>query len=255
MPTRSRRRCWRLTCAIVLPAALGGAGPVAAVIPASAAPSAAPAGLAGNYIWEADGVLVAVSTDGNQVLAYICNGNPDTKLTFADWFHGTLTGAHALLANPDGAHLNLYVHPWVADGEVTLENGDVHSFAAAPVSAGSDPAEFLRSEESFGGVTYLGGWIVPPTSADAPSGAAADAYSGVASGANEERCKDDCAGGAIIAVATGSLLAPPPLTGGDLSLGQESVPDIGTFVFTVCNRGACSRPRPRKGGSGTKGHG
>jgi hypothetical protein len=244
-----------LTCAIVLPAALGWAGPVATVTPASASPAAAAAGLAGNYIWEADGVLVAISTNGSQVLAYICNGNPDTKLTFADWFHGTLTGTHALLANPNGAHLNLYVHPWVADGEVTLENGDVHPFAAAPVSSDSDPAELLRSEESFGGVTYLGGWIVPPTSGDDPAGPAGGAYTGAASGANEERCKDDCAGGALIAVATGSLLAPPPLTGGDISQGQESVPDIGTFVFTVCNRGKCSSVRPRKDGSGAKGHG
>jgi len=238
-----RRRWWKWACAAVLPAALSVVAPKPAGTKANASPAP---NLAGDYVWESDGVLAAVSTNGAQLIVYICNGNPDTTLSFADWFHGPLTGTHTVMSNPGGAQLDLHLHPWVADGEVTLKNGDKYFFAAPPVTYPGDPAELLRSEETFDGVTYLAGWIVPPTADD--SQAVGNSYG---AGSAMSRCLEDCPGGAIISVGTGMLSSPPPLTTGDLSSLQQSVPGIGTFSMSVCSRGRCLS-RAHKTGPGQR---
>ncbi len=202
----------------------------------------APSKVAGTYISQYAGVLGAVSTDGDQFIAYICNGNPDNPLTFAEWFHGTVTGAHIVLTNADGANLNLFLHPWVADGRVTLKNGKQYYFEAPPVLGQGDPAKLVRSLQTINGVQYLAGWIVPPQAGD-DQGTGSGAYSSAKLAAEpppHNWCWWDCVGGAIRNESTEALIKPGPLSPADIRRRRVNVPGIGFFNFTICNRGQCS---------------
>lgn len=231
-----------LLALIVLLAACGGASTSATSSPATPTATGT-SSVAGNYVWEADGVLAAVSTDGHQFIAYICNGNPVVQLTFSEWFHGPVTGTHIILNNADRANLDLFLHPWVADGQLTLKNGTHYYFAASPVRDPNDPAKLIRSEQTFNGVKYLAGWIIPSTFGDEsyPGYALSHTSAGpLAAFSRCDWCPDDLNGGAIRNEQTGALTRPPELSAQDLASRQADVPNIGVFQLTICNLAVCS---------------
>jgi len=252
---RQHRRQWitlwgALFALVLVLSACGGASAT------STSPSATPtasdtSSIAGNYIMQANGVLAAVSTDGHQFVAYVCNGNPTNPLTFSEWFHGPLTGTHTILNNADGANLDLFLHPFVADGQLTLKDGTRYWFAAAPVRDPGDPARFVRAEQTINGVKYLAGWIIPSTVEDENYAGytLSHAYHGalatispntLALPARDSWCWWDCQGGAIRNEQTGALTRPPQLSDQDLASRQANVSNIGVFHLTICNLAVCS---------------
>ena len=73
---------------------------------------------------------VGLSTDGQHVIAYACDGDQEHAITFSHWFTGTVTRNMMDLTNAEGAHLVAPLMPGVATGRVTLPDGKSFRFTA-----------------------------------------------------------------------------------------------------------------------------
>jgi hypothetical protein len=111
-----------------------------------------------------DNGAVAISTDGANVLAYVCDGTP-TKIAVAQWFKGTLSHDSLSLAAGE-AKLTAHLKGDRAGGTVTLANGRKFDFRAIAVADSSGDAGFFRSLLDAGGHQYIGGWIELPQSGE-----------------------------------------------------------------------------------------
>jgi len=154
------------------------------------------------------GGLIAVSTNGTAVLAYLCDGSGHAP-TVAQWFRGTVAGRAIALHAPNGARLQATAGARGVAGHVTLANGRTFAFSARKFEALSSPHQpgLYRSTKTVGGTKYVGGWIANPT---VPVGAL-------------------LRGGAVLNQKTGAVLA-----GGSPDFGALSaaVPGLGTFALT-----------------------
>jgi|GEM_PF-934907 len=181
---------------------------------------------------------VGLSTDGQQVTAYACDGDDEHPITFAQWFTGSVTNNAVDLTNANGAHLVATFTSQAATGTVTLPGGKSFSFTANAIT--TSEAGLYRSEQTIGGVTYLAGWVVPE-SAVAPTPTAfllgSLAPAGLLSRCS---CSICCCGGGIIKPRTNQLLPAPRLTSQEIASGQVTVPNVGTFALTHCTDGKCS---------------
>ena len=94
----------------------------------------------------------------------------------------------------------------------------------------------FRSEETFNGVRYLGGWIFTPWKfASVPAGSQASLTAAVFPrmiGPEPEGSR-----GGIIDEQTGALIVSPPLD--KANPFRVTVPKVGTFVLTQCQQGQC----------------
>ena len=224
-------------------AACGGSTPSSAPSPTSA-PATKVAGefAAGS---KNDHTWVGLSTDGQQVTAYACDGDETHPITFAQWFKGPVTNNMVDLTNANGANLVATLTSRVATGMVILPGGTSFSFTA---TAQTDRrAGLYRSEQTIGGVTYLVGWVVPDqylkglSAAIAfVSGSGALAALDPMSFCSDCRCACCCNGGGILNEQTKQLLTAPWLSPQFLTSGQETVPNLGTFQLTQCRQGTCS---------------
>ena len=158
---------------------------------------------------------VGLSTDGQQVTAYACDGDDEHPITFAQWFTGNVTNKTIDLTNANGAHLVATLTSQAATGTVTLPGGKSFPFTANAIT--NSKAGLYRSEPTLGGVTYLAGWVVPESAVAATP-----------------------TGGGIIKPRTNQLLTAPTLTSQDISAGQVVVSGLGTFPLTQCHVGTCS---------------
>lgn len=163
---------------------------------------------------------VALSTDGRKVTAYACDGDAEHRITFAQWFTGSVTNNALDLTNTNGAQLMATLTSQAATGTVTLPGGKSFSFTANAIT--NSEAGLYRSEPTIGGVTYLAGWVVPDSAA-----AATPTASGLV-------------GGGILIPRTHQLLTAPALSPQDISAGQVAVSGVGTFALTQCHSGTCS---------------
>jgi hypothetical protein len=111
-----------------------------------------------------------LSTNGRQVIAYLCDGGYQ-YMSLAEWFKGPVTGTGIDITNAHGAHLVAAVSAQAISGTVTLKDGTSAPFTARLLPASSRIYGLFRSEETFNGVHYLGGWIFnPPHFASARTG-------------------------------------------------------------------------------------
>jgi hypothetical protein len=192
--------------AIVAMAACGGSQ-------APAASQAGGPGAGGDYV--ADGLdlnaSVAISTDGQHVLAFTCDGAPGRTPTFAQWFSGTQRAGALDLTNPDGARLVASLTPGSASGKLTLKDGRSLTFTV-PALDTAGGAGLYRSDQVLNGVAYLAGWI----------------YRGSADVA-----------GAVVDEGNGAVFSAPRLDGKAITVQSVTDPNVGTYTLAHCVKGAC----------------
>lgn len=99
------------------------------------------------------GALVAVVAAGDEVVAYVCNGD-----TLGERFFGTRNGDRAVLRAGDGSTVALTFVGGAVSGRFTRSGGDV------PVSFTTEPATgdagLYLADGVVDGHTYGAGWIV-----------------------------------------------------------------------------------------------
>jgi hypothetical protein len=210
----------------------------------TAAPTAAAAALVkGEFVGDAGQLAgIALSTNGQQVIAYLCNGSYQ-HVSLAEWFKGPVTSRGIDITNAHGAHLVATVSAQAITGTVTLKDDTSAPFTARLLPAPGRIYGLFRSEETFNGVQYLGGWIFnPPHFASAWTGTGT-------SGVSLTRvmvpvpvcCPPDggvvgrVEGVGIINEQTGALIVSPLVE----NIVSVTVPDLGTFRLTPCREAQC----------------
>ena len=218
----------RASALILVFAVLLGAcsGPLPRVAPASAPAK-------GEFVGQA-GTLgaIGISTDGQQVIAYLCDG-ADRQVTVAEWFKGPVTGAGLDLTNPHGARLRASMSAQAFAGAVALKGGRSASFTARLLATPDSAEGLFRSAQSYGGVSYVGGWILFPSfvATDAPRGARPTF--GVL--ISITCCNPEDRGG-IVNQQSGALI---PAMVDMYSPDSVTVPNLGPFRLTPCRQGQC----------------
>ena len=146
----------------------------------------------------------------------------------------TLITAGIDITNAHGAHLVATVSAQAITGTVTLKDGRSAPFTARLISAPGSDYGLFRSEETFNGVRYLGGWIIPPPQlASARAGTGTEASLASVMVPMPVCCNPDTDGG-ILDEQTGALITSPPFDGCSVT-----VPDLGTFRLTPCREAQC----------------
>ncbi|MHB8669155.1 MAG: hypothetical protein ACYDAD_01105 [Acidimicrobiales bacterium] len=248
MTVRICRLLRRPTIALLLTVALVVAGCSAGAKSAGPSAASATSSVAGDYVYAGLNLFAAVSTNGQNFVAYVCDGDPLHKPTFAEWFKGRVTGTHIMLTNADGVNLDMYLHPWIANAQLTFKDGSQAWFLGAPVTSPNDSAKLIRSEQTIGGVQYLAGWVDPGTIIDEDYSVSGYKASMRINGtpvpaelaAARNWCEVTCMGGAIRNEQTGTIIASPMIHEQDVASGRITVPDVGTFNIIVCHRGKCT---------------
>ena len=98
-----------------------------------------------------DDTFVAVVTDDERVLAYVCDGTPEA-VSVATWFVGTHDGAGFSLSNASGRTFSGAIEEDAITGQLILGD-EALAYMAAP--AAGDAGVFLADEGEL-----RGGWIV-----------------------------------------------------------------------------------------------
>jgi hypothetical protein len=210
----------------------------AAAVPAGAGVPAA-ALVKGEFVGDAGRLAgIALSTNGRQVIAYLCDGNAH-YLTLAEWFKGPVTSTGIDITNAHGARLVATVSSQAITGAVTLEGGRRVAFTARLLPDPGRGYGLFRSEETFHGVHYLGGWIFnPPQLASVRTGTGASGVSVTSAMAPMFVCclpDHNLRGMAIIDEQTGALIRSPVVE----AIASVTVPGLGTFRLTPCREAQC----------------
>jgi hypothetical protein len=238
--THLRRSPVLILALIALLAACGSAGTSSAAPAASsAAPAATAAALVrGEFVGDAGDLAgIALSTNGRQVIGYLCDGT-GRHVSLAQWFTGPVTGTGIDITNARGAHLAATVTVRAITGTVTLKDGRSAPFTARLLPDPGSTYGLFRSEQTFHGVRYLGGWILnPPGFASARVGAGAPAGVLLTAALLPDSVGfQPLRGGiGIINERTGALIVSPVLD----NLVSVTVPGVGTFRLTHCLRARC----------------
>jgi hypothetical protein len=177
---------------------------------------------------------IAVSTNGRQVIAYLCNGDAQ-HVSLAEWFNGPVTSNGIDITNAHAAHLVATVSAQAITGTVTLRDGTSAPFTARLLPAPGSGYGLFRSEETFNGVRYLGGWIFNPSHfASARTAAGTDATLASVMVPMPTCCVPDPGGAGVRDEQTGALIVSPPVDGASVT-----VPNLGTFQLTPCREARC----------------
>jgi hypothetical protein len=238
--THLRRSPVLILALIALLAACSSAGTSSATPAASsAAPAAAAAALVrGEFVGDAGDLAgIALSTNGRQVIGYLCDGTGQ-HVSLAQWFTGPVTGTSIDITNAHGAHLVATATAQAITGTVTLKDGRSAPFIARLLPDPGRTYGLFRSEQTFHGVRYLGGWILnPPSFASARVGAGASAGVSLTAALLPDPVGfQPLRGGiGIINEQTGALIVSPLLD----NLVSVTVPGVGTFRLTHCLRARC----------------
>ena len=210
----------------------------------TAAPTAAAAALVkGEFVGDAGQLAgIALSTNGQQVIAYLCNGSYQ-HVSLAEWFKGPVTSSGIDITNAHGAHLVATVSAQAITGTVTLKDDTSAPFTARLLPAPGRIYGLFRSEETFNGVHYLGGWIFnPPHFASAWTGTGTSGVSLTSVMVPGPVCCPPnggvvgrVEGVGIINEQTGALIVSPLVE----NIVSVTVPDLGTFRLTPCREAQC----------------
>ena len=195
--------------------------------------SATPTPVKGEFVEELNLGGFALSTDGQQVIAYLCDGTV-AHLSVAEWFKGTVTKNRIDITNAHGSHLVAALTPQAVTGTIILKDGHSSSLTAYIVPNSGKAFGLYRSEQTINGVQYLGGWINgQPTQASSPVGVQAFLAEALVPYVT---CCIPTEHGGIINEGTGALIKSPPP---DFPNPQVTVANLGTFRLTQCQLGTC----------------
>jgi hypothetical protein len=219
---------------------LAACGGTASSSSATHTPTATAAALVkGEFVGDAGQLAgIALSTNGQQVIAYLCNGGYQ-HVSLAEWFKGPVTRTGIDITNAHGAHLVATVSAQAITGTVTLKDDTSAPFTARLLPDPGRIYGLFRSEETFHGVHYLGGWIFnPPHFASAQTGTGTGAP-GVSLTSvmvpDPVCCPPEDRGAGIINEQTGALIVSPAVE----NIGSVTVPDLGIFQLTPCREAQC----------------
>jgi hypothetical protein len=230
-----------IVAVIMLLAACGG---TASSSSATRTPTAGPAATAaalvkGEFVGDAGRLAgIALSTNGRQVIAYLCDGDAH-YLSLAEWFKGPVTSTGIDITNAHGAHLVGTVSAQAITGTVTLKDGRSAAFTARLLPDPGSGYGLFRSEETFHGVRYLGGWIFnPPHFASARTGTGTQASEVSLTRVMVPMpvcCPPEDRGAGIVNEQTGALIKSPPVE----TIASVTVPGLGVFRLTPCREAQC----------------
>jgi hypothetical protein len=193
------------------------------------------AGVKGEFVGDAGQLAgIAFSTNGQQVMAYLCNGD-DKSISLAEWFKGPVTTTGIDITNAHGAHLVATVTAGTITGTVTLKDGQSAPFTARRLPNPGSNYGLFRSQETFGGVRYLGGWIFNPQGFASVSPAGTQAFLAGALVPLPVCCVPTDHGIGIINEQTGALIVSPLPD----VITSVTVPHLGTFRLTPCRQAQC----------------
>jgi len=200
---------------------------------------AAAALVEGEFVGDAGQLAgIALSTNGRQVIAYLCNGDAHS-LSLLEWFKGPVTSTGIDITNAHGAHLVATMSVQAITGTVTLKDGTSAPFTARLLPDPGSGYGLFRSEETFHGVHYLGGWIFNPphfASVQRGPGTPASGISLTSAMVPMPVCCDPMErGNGIINEQTGALIKSPPVE----NIASVTVPGLGTFRLTPCREARC----------------
>lgn len=217
-----------LALLLVLTMGLSACGSTASsVTPTATAPTL----VKGEFVGNPSLGAFALSTDGQQVIAYLCDGTV-AHLSVAEWFKGTVTKNRIDITNAHGSHLVAALTPQAVTGTIILKDGHSSPLTAHSIPNPGSDYGLVRSEETFNGVRYLGGWILPPpATAGAPLGG--EDFLAGALVPFITCCNPEDRGG-ITNEQTGALILTPDFDGDSVT-----VANLGTFRLTQCRLGAC----------------
>ena len=113
----------------------------------------------GNYVGQVEGsnAFIGLVTNGEQVMAFYCDGTTEAAPVLWGWFNGELNGDAFDLTNEAGDRLSGAFESEGASGTITLADGTALTFQSAPVS---QPSGLYRNVETTDGVETVSGWIV-----------------------------------------------------------------------------------------------
>jgi hypothetical protein len=121
-------------------------------------------------------------------------------------------------------------------GTVTLKDGRSAPFTARLLPDPGRIYGLFRSEETFHGVRYLGGWIFNPLHfASARTGTGTEATLVSVMVPMPVCCPPEDRGAGIINEQTGALIISPPVE----DIASVTVPNLGTFQLTPCREAQC----------------
>ena len=230
--THLTRRPVLIFAFILLLAACGGTASSSSVAPTASAAAL----VQGEFVGDAGQLAgIALSTNGRQVIAYLCNGDA-RQLSLAEWFKGPVTSTGIDITNAHGAHLAATVSAQAITGTVTLKDGRSAPFTARLLPDPGRIYGLFRSEETFNGVRYLGGWIFNPLHfASARTGTGTEATLVSVMVPMPVCCAPEDRGAGIINEQTGALIISPPVE----DIASVTVPNLGTFQLTPCREAQC----------------
>ena len=225
-----------IVATIMLLAACGSTASSATHTPTAAPTATAAALVKGEFVGDAGRLAgIALSTNGRQVIAYLCNGDA-RQLSLAEWFKGPVTSTGIDITNAHGAHLAATVSAQAITGTVTLKDGRSAPFTARLLPDPGRIYGLFRSEETFNGVRYLGGWIFNPLHfASARTGTGTEATLVSVMVPMPVCCAPEDRGAGIINEQTGALIVSPLVE----TIASVTVPDLGTFQLTPCREAQC----------------
>lgn len=108
-----------------------------------------------------EGGMIAISSDGTNVLAYVCDGRTTHQPTMEFWLKGPVTDGLVQLSD-NNTQVVARLSPDDARGSVRLSDGSLHQFIAPAIAPDISGKGLFRSAQTFNGVPYLGGWIALP---------------------------------------------------------------------------------------------
>jgi len=194
---------------------------------------------------------IALSSDGEHVVVYLCDGSDTHPPTVSHWMRGEIVSGSAQIA-AGGFTLTAQwqLEGRRAAGTLTLPNGTALPFVAHNHWPDGSHWGVYRSEEQFNGVTYVGGWIAKPSRhADASPSSDLDPVSWSPVPAMpgpfirttfEDDVDDDWPGenrGGVINKQTGAVL---PYVAPNLATMTADVPGLGTFRLHRCVQAKCA---------------
>jgi hypothetical protein len=182
--------------------------------------------------------MIALVTDGRQVVAYLCDGKEVSA-----WFKGPVEDRSAKLGSRTGAELEAEFAEDVATGSVVLADGRELGFEAVPASG---DAGLFRGQRG----RYLVGWVVLPDGEQRGNFETGSAPR--VSSAPPLSPKALSAGGGTASVASTSSQKPAPVAWGEVA-GRSSAysASVGESGYSTNVTSWCHAPRftgPATGG-------